>query len=97
MDSWSTDDGIMWLWPISTEQFSIFNLESHAGGVYGVQFYAKYIKTPRLILPEIIIVAAGIIAVIRTILNRYFSQHPKRDKQHQWEQELLRVLTILVN
>lgn len=74
MDSWGTDDGIMWLWPVNDEQFSIFAIDSHAGGIYGIQFYTKYVKTPRLILPEILIVAAGVIAVIRTILNKYFTQ-----------------------
>jgi membrane-bound metal-dependent hydrolase YbcI (DUF457 family) len=75
MDSWSTDDGIMWLWPISNTQYSIFPMESHAGGVYGLQFYARYIQTPRLILPEIIIVAAGATVIIRLVFQRYFSAH----------------------
>jgi hypothetical protein len=74
MDSWSTDDGIMWLWPLNSKQISIFAIESHAGGVFGIQFYARYIKTPRLILPEILIVAAGVIAVLRTNMNLWFSR-----------------------
>jgi hypothetical protein len=73
MDSWGTDDGIMWLWPISRQQYSLFPMESHAGGVYGLQFYARYIRTPRLILPEIIIVAAGAATIIRFVFQRYIS------------------------
>jgi len=72
MDSWSTDDGIMLLWPLRTQQFSIFSMEVHAGGIYGLQFYARYIRTPRLILPEIIIVAAGIIVIVRFIIQRFW-------------------------
>lgn len=73
MDSWSTDDGIMWLWPISSEQYSIFEIDTHAGGIYGFQFYARYIKTPRLVLPELIIISVGAFVVIRVIVQRYLS------------------------
>ena len=73
MDSWSTDDGIMWLWPFQNRQYSIFPMNSHAGGIFGMQFYARYIHTPRLILPEVIIVLAGAIMIIRLIVQRYLS------------------------
>lgn len=72
MDSWSTDDGVMWLWPISSEQFSIFRIDLHTGGIYGIQFYAKYIKNPRLVIPELIIISAGVFVAIRAIVQRYF-------------------------
>ena len=73
MDSWSTDDGIMWLWPLRSKQYSLFSMDVHAGGIFGIQFYAKYIRTPRLILPEIIIVAAGAFAIVRFIVHQYWS------------------------
>jgi len=73
MDSWSTDDGIMWLWPLSNKQYSLFPMDSHAGGIYGIQFYARYFQTPRLILPELIIVGTGVWVIIRFIVQRYFS------------------------
>ena len=73
MDSWSTDDGVMWLWPISSEQFSIFRIDLHTGDIYGIQFYKRYIQTPRLVLPELIIIFAGAFVIIRTIVQRYFS------------------------
>ncbi len=72
MDSWSTDDGIMWLWPLSKEQYSLFPMDIHAGGVYGVQFYLRYARTPRLILPELIIILAGALVVVRFALQHYF-------------------------
>jgi membrane-bound metal-dependent hydrolase YbcI (DUF457 family) len=72
MDSWSTDDGIMWLWPLNSKQYSLFPMDSHAGGVYGLQFYARYVQTPRLILPELFIVAAGAAVIIRFVVQRYF-------------------------
>lgn len=73
MDSWSTDDGIMWLWPLSNRQYSLFPMDSHAGGIYGLQFYLQYLRNPRLILPEITIVAAGAFVIIRFVIQRYFS------------------------
>ena len=73
MDSWSTDDGIMWLWPVNTKQYSIFQMDSHAGGLFGLQFYTRYLRTPRLIFPEIIIVASGVYTILRFVILRYFS------------------------
>jgi hypothetical protein len=75
MDSWSTDDGIMWLWPFRNDQYSLFPMDSHANGIFGLQFYARYVLTPRLILPELLIVAAGAIVIIRFVIRRYFSMN----------------------
>ena len=71
MDSWSTDDGIMWLWPYRTKQYSLFSMELHTGGIYGISFYLRYIQSPRLIIPEIISLAAGAIAIVRMIIQQY--------------------------
>lgn len=73
MDSWSTDDGIMWLWPLDDQQYSLFPMDSHAGGIYGLSFYVQTVHNPRLILPEIMIVASGAIVIIRFVVQRYFS------------------------
>ena len=35
LDSWGTDDGVMWLWPLSDRQFSFFPTDLHAGGLFG--------------------------------------------------------------
>ena len=75
MDSWSTDDGIMWLWPLRKEQYSLFPMDVHAGGVYGWQFYQRYARTPRLILPELLIIAAGVLVVTRLVWQRFFAGH----------------------
>jgi hypothetical protein len=72
LDSWSTDDGILWLWPFSAKQYSLFPMDTHAGGIYGWRFYWQYFRNPRLILPEVIIVAAGALVIIRFVIRRYF-------------------------
>ena len=71
MDSWSTDDGIMWLWPITSKQYSLFPMAIHSGGIYGWRFYWHYIRNPRLILPEILMVAAGVGVIIRYVFQRF--------------------------
>ena len=71
MDSWSTDDGIMWLWPITSKQYSLFPMAIHSGGIYGWRFYWHYIRNPRLILPEILMVAAGVVVIIRYVFQRF--------------------------
>lgn len=69
-DSWSTDDGVMWFWPLRTQQYSLFPMAAHAGGIYGIAFYLKYARTPRLVLPELLLVAGGAFVIIRYVLNR---------------------------
>ena len=69
-DSWSTDDGIMWLWPLRDQQYSLFLMETHSGGIYGLQFYTRYLSTPRLIFPELILVAGGVYVILRYLFNR---------------------------
>jgi hypothetical protein len=69
-DSWSTDDGIMWLWPFRSQQYSLFPIGIHSGGIYGLQFYSRYARTPRLILPELVLVAGGVYVIFRYLFSR---------------------------
>lgn len=59
LDSWSTDDGIMWLWPLSRRQFSLFPRDLHAGGVYGLTFYRRHVRCAQVIVPELLFVLGG--------------------------------------
>ncbi len=59
LDSWSTDDGIMWLWPLSRRQFSLFPRDLHAGGVYGLTFYRRHMRCAQMIVPELLFVLGG--------------------------------------
>ena len=67
-DSWSTDDGIMWLWPFQKKQYSLFTKDIHAG-LFGWQFYLNYLKTPQLILPEIALILGGVTVVICILIK----------------------------
>jgi membrane-bound metal-dependent hydrolase YbcI (DUF457 family) len=64
MDSWCTDDGIMWLWPLKREQYSLFPRDLHTGGLYGWPYYRLYFKTPSLWIPELFAVTGGVIVVL---------------------------------
>ncbi len=64
LDSWRTDDGIMWLWPVSKRKSSIFPRDLHEGGVYGARFYLRYGRDLGSLLPEVILFAGGLVSVI---------------------------------
>lgn len=64
LDSWRTDDGIMWLWPINKRKLSIFPTDLHAGGVYGIRYYLRYARHLDSLLPEVLLLAAGVVSVI---------------------------------
>ncbi len=64
LDTWRTDDGIMWLWPVSKRKLSIFRSDLHEGGVYGARYYLRYGRQLGSLLPEIILFAGGIVSVI---------------------------------
>jgi hypothetical protein len=64
LDSWATDDGIMWLWPISNKRFSILPRNLHEGGLYGVQYYLRYARHLQLSVPEAMLFVGGLGMVI---------------------------------
>ena len=59
LDSWGTDDGIMWLWPLSRRQFSLFPRNLHAGGAHGLRFYKRHVRCRRVFVPEVLFLASG--------------------------------------
>jgi hypothetical protein len=64
LDSWGTDDGIMWLWPISKRKLSVFPSNLHEGGVYGVRYYLRYVRHLGSLLPEVLLLVGGVVSVI---------------------------------
>jgi membrane-bound metal-dependent hydrolase YbcI (DUF457 family) len=67
LDTWGNDDGIMWLWPLSNRQFSLFPADLHAGDTFGLQFYRRYFRSPRVIVPEILLLAIGLSLTLYTL------------------------------
>jgi inner membrane protein len=64
LDSWGTDDGIMWIWPLSKQKFSILPSNLHEGGVYGVRYYLRYVRHLSSLLPEVLLLLCGVVSVI---------------------------------
>ncbi len=67
LDSWGTDDGIMWLWPLSRRQFGLFPRNLHAGGVYGRAFYRRHVRCPRVMVPEVVLLMGGSLLALHTL------------------------------
>jgi hypothetical protein len=59
LDSWMTDDGIMWLWPLDHKQFALFPRDLHEGGVFGREFYRRALRYKSMIVPELALVLCG--------------------------------------
>lgn len=59
LDSWGTDDGIMWLWPLSRRQFGLFPRNLHAGGAHGLRFYRRHVRCARVFVPEVLLLISG--------------------------------------
>lgn len=67
LDSWSTDDGIMWLWPLSRRQYALFPTNLHADGAFGVRFYRRHVRCGRVIIPEVLLVVSGVLLAFRVL------------------------------
>jgi hypothetical protein len=65
LDSWGTDDGIMWLWPLSSRQFSLFAIDLHVGGIFGWRYYWRYVRYWRTIVPEMALLVGGILLYLQ--------------------------------
>jgi hypothetical protein len=67
LDSWATDDGIMWLWPLSRRQFSLFPHDLHGDGVFGREFYLRVVHCVPMIVPEILLTLSGLALTFRAV------------------------------
>jgi hypothetical protein len=61
LDTWGTDDGIMWLWPLNNKQYSIYPANLHEGGVFGVEYYRQYITHWRVSVAELLLFVGGLV------------------------------------
>jgi hypothetical protein len=42
LDSWATDDGIMWLWPHSNQQYALLPIPIRDDDIYGWRYYRHH-------------------------------------------------------
>lgn len=67
LDSWGTDDGIMWLWPLSRRRFGLFPRRLHSGGAYGLRFYRRHVRCRRVMVPEVVLLIGGSLLAMHTL------------------------------
>lgn len=64
LDSWHTDDGVMWLWPLSRHQFSLWPYPAHAEGRFGWNFYRSHLQRPLALIPEMVFSLSGMVVLL---------------------------------
>jgi hypothetical protein len=68
LDSWGTDDGIMWLWPVSRRQLGLFPRKLHSGGAHGLRFYKRHVRCRRVFVPEVVLLASGSLLAFHVLI-----------------------------
>jgi len=72
LDSWATDDGIMWLYPFRRKQYALLPRPIHAGGLHGVEFYKRYYRLWHFLVAEAVLVCGGLVVTGMTFMPTLF-------------------------
>jgi hypothetical protein len=72
LDSWATDDGIMWLYPFRRKQYALLPRPIHAEGLYGKEFYKHYYSLRHFLVAESALVVGGLILTGTTFMPWLF-------------------------
>jgi len=68
LDSWATDDGIMWLYPFRRKQYALLPRPIHAGGLYGKEFYKQYYRLWHFLVAESVLIMGGLLVAWTTFM-----------------------------
>jgi hypothetical protein len=68
LDSWATDDGIMWLYPFQRKQYALLPRPIHAGGLHGKEFYKQYYRLWHFLVAESALMAGGLLVSWATFM-----------------------------
>ena len=71
LDSWATDDGIMWLWPYTENQYALLPVPIRDDDFYGWRFYRHHYlqKRRHAVFTEIALAATGLMVVTLTLVS----------------------------
>jgi hypothetical protein len=72
LDSWATDDGIMWLYPFRRQQYALLPCPIHEGGLHGKEFYQYYYSLRHFLVAEAALVLGGLVVTGMTFVPRLF-------------------------
>jgi len=70
LDSWATDDGIMWKWPKAGNrtQYSLFPQVMHVNDAHGWEYYVRhYFRTWYTALPELLFLGGGLLIAMQSL------------------------------
>jgi len=69
LDSWATDDGIMWLWPHKDKQYALLPVPVRDDDVYGWHYYRRYYFQQRqhAAWAEVGLAAMGLLVILLTL------------------------------
>ena len=69
LDSWATDDGIMWLWPHTDRQYALLPVPIRDEDVYGWRYYRRdyFQERRRAAWAEVGLAALGLAVVAATL------------------------------
>jgi hypothetical protein len=67
LDSWATDDGVMWLYPFRRKQYAVWPRPIHAGGLHGVEFYKRYYRLRHFLVAESALMMGGLLVTGATL------------------------------
>ncbi len=68
LDSWATDDGIMWLYPFRRKQYAVLPRPIHAGGLHGIEFYKRYYRLWHFLVAESALMMGGLLVTWTTFM-----------------------------
>jgi len=71
LDSWATDDGIMWLWPHTDQQYALLPVLIRDDEYYGWRFYRYHYlqKRRHAVRAEMALAVAGLIVVASVLAS----------------------------
>jgi len=72
LDSWATDDGIMWLYPFRRKQYALLPRPIHAGGLHGKEFYKQYYRLWHFLVAESVLIMGGLLVAWTTFMPTWF-------------------------
>jgi hypothetical protein len=70
LDSWATDDGIMWKWPKAGDrtQYSLCPRVVHVDEAHGWEYYFQYyFRTWYTVLPELMFLSGGLLIMTQAL------------------------------
>ena len=68
LDSWATDDGIMWLWPFRERQYALVPIQERGPELFGMTYYRqRYFRQWYVALAELLLLLGGLLVGVQVV------------------------------